>query len=113
MRTAKAEWEAQSGKKVCDTTFKAFWHHYPFKNAGGKYKRIRHRPKGQPLPEHYALQVEKLQELEKMSVEGRIELYYGDETHVCSEGYVPYGWQFPDEEVCFLSENLTSSTVLV
>jgi transposase len=24
MRTAKAQWEAQSGKKVCDTTFKAF-----------------------------------------------------------------------------------------
>lgn len=24
MRTAKAAWEAQSGKKVCDTTFKAF-----------------------------------------------------------------------------------------
>ena len=24
MRTAKAEWELQSGKKVCDTTFKAF-----------------------------------------------------------------------------------------
>lgn len=24
MRRAKAEWEAQSGKKVCDTTFKAF-----------------------------------------------------------------------------------------
>jgi transposase len=24
MRTAKAEWEASSGKKVCDTTFKAF-----------------------------------------------------------------------------------------
>ena len=76
-----------------------------FKNAGGKYKRIRRRPKGQPLPEHYALQVEKLQELEKLSVEGRIELYYGDETHVCSEGYVPYGWQF--------RKNLTSSTVSV
>jgi len=24
MRTAKAQWEAKSGKKVCDTTFKAF-----------------------------------------------------------------------------------------
>jgi transposase len=24
MRTAKAQWEAESGKKVCDTTFKAF-----------------------------------------------------------------------------------------
>lgn len=75
-----------------------------FKNASGKYKRIRRRPKGHPLPEHYALQVEKLQELEKLSVEGRIELYYEDETHVCSEGYVPYGWQFSDEEVCFFSE---------
>jgi transposase len=39
-----------------------------------------------------------------MSREGRINLYYGDETHVCSEGYVPYGWQFPEEEVCILSE---------
>ena len=24
MRTAKAQWESESGKKVCDTTFKAF-----------------------------------------------------------------------------------------
>lgn len=39
-----------------------------------------------------------------MSKEGKIDLYYGDETHVCSEGYVPYGWQFPDENVCILSE---------
>jgi transposase len=39
-----------------------------------------------------------------MSLKGEIDIYYGDETHVCSEGYVPYGWQFPDEDVCFLSE---------
>ena len=26
-------------------------------------------------------------------------MFYGDESHVCSEGYVPYGWQFPDEDV--------------
>jgi transposase len=26
-------------------------------------------------------------------------LFYGDESHVSSEGYVPYGWQFPDEDV--------------
>jgi transposase len=26
-------------------------------------------------------------------------LFYGDESHICSEGYVPYGWQFPDEDV--------------
>lgn len=28
-----------------------------------------------------------------------IDLYHGDESRVYSEGYVPYGWQFPDEEV--------------
>lgn len=28
-----------------------------------------------------------------------IDLFFGDESHVCSEGYVPYGWQFPDEDV--------------
>ncbi|GHT74895.1 hypothetical protein AGMMS50262_08780 [Bacteroidia bacterium] len=56
------------------------------------------------MPEYYALQVEKLKELEQLSMKGTIDLFYGDETHVCSEGYVPYGWQFPDEDVCILSE---------
>ena len=56
------------------------------------------------MAEHYELQVEKMKELESLSIKGEIEIYYGDETHVCSEGYVPYGRQFPDEDVCFLSE---------
>jgi len=30
---------------------------------------------------------------------GNIDLYYGDETKVSEEGYVPYGWQFDDEDV--------------
>jgi hypothetical protein len=56
------------------------------------------------MAEDYQLQVEKLGELEHLSSCGTIDLYYVDETHVCSEGYVPYGCQFPDEEVCILSE---------
>lgn len=28
-----------------------------------------------------------------------IDLYYADESRVCLEPCVPYGWQFPDEEV--------------
>jgi transposase len=28
-----------------------------------------------------------------------IDLFFGDESHFCSEGYVPRGWQFADEEV--------------
>lgn len=38
-------------------------------------------------------------QLEELSQDGLIDLFYSDESHVCSEGYVPYGWQFPDEEV--------------
>jgi transposase len=38
-------------------------------------------------------------ELERLSETGEIDLYYGDESHVCSQGYVPYGWQFPGEDI--------------
>lgn len=37
--------------------------------------------------------------LEAQSRAGHIDLYYGDETRVSEEGYVPYGWQFEDEVV--------------
>ena len=30
---------------------------------------------------------------------GNIDLYYGDETKISQQGYVPYGWQFNDEDV--------------
>jgi hypothetical protein len=33
----------------------------------------------------------KLQELEQQEIEGRIALYYADESHVCIGGYVLYG----------------------
>lgn len=45
-----------------------------------------------------------LQELERLSVGGIINLFYGDESRVSSEGYVPYGWQFPDEKVAIYVE---------
>ncbi len=30
-------------------------------------------------------------------------MFYGDESQVSPEGYVPYGWQFEDEQVCIES----------
>ena len=51
----------------------------------------------------YAYKVECLAELEKLFKKGIIDLFYGDESHVCSEGYVPYGWQFPGEDVFIAS----------
>ncbi|MDE6438350.1 MAG: transposase, partial [Muribaculaceae bacterium] len=40
------------------------------------------------------------QELEYQWESGLIDLYYGDESHVCTEGYVPYAWKFKDEDFC-------------
>lgn len=47
----------------------------------------------------YAHKKEQLMELEELAQQELIDLFYGDESHVCSEGYVPYGWQFPQESV--------------
>ena len=41
---------------------------------------------------------------------GQIDLYYGDETNVSTQGYVPYGWQFPNEEICIPSERKANLT---
>lgn len=37
--------------------------------------------------------------MEKERENGSIDLYYGDETQVSTQGFVPYGWQFNDEKV--------------
>jgi transposase len=37
--------------------------------------------------------------LEKLSQQGVIDLCYGDAARVSVQAYVPYGWQFVDEEV--------------
>ena len=38
--------------------------------------------------------------LEQQSKQGHIDLFYGDQSQICQEGYVPYGWQFANEQVC-------------
>jgi hypothetical protein len=37
--------------------------------------------------------------LEQLSRRKLIDLYYAAESRVCVQGYVPYGWQFADEDV--------------
>ena len=45
------------------------------------------------------MKVEGLRELERLSKLELIDLYYGDESRVCLEPCVPYGWQFKNENV--------------
>lgn len=43
--------------------------------------------------------------MEQRCQQQEIDLYYGDETQISEEGYVPYGWQFRDENVSIGSAN--------
>ena len=88
----------QRGKRLNIQTF--------FISIGARYKRIRKRPRGVPSPQLYEYKVEKLQELESQASEGRIRLYYADESHTCTEGYVPYGWQLQGEDVYVPSQRV-------
>lgn len=59
--------------------------------------------KQRPCPEVYADRVERLAVLETLAAQGQIDLFFGDESRVSSEGYVPYGWQFADEQIRVLA----------
>ena len=67
------------------------------------YKRLRRRVKGEEISEVATLKREILSELEHLSEQRQIDLYYADEASVSMEPCVPYGWQFPDEEVAMPS----------
>lgn len=61
-------------------------------------------------PRLYAIKSAKLQELENLSNQGLIDLYFGDVSHVCMQEYVPYVWQFPGEDVFVPSMKYARST---
>ena len=90
--------QRRSGKRTQGETLRIHSETF-FRSFGARYKRIRLTPKGVPSPPLYELFLEKLQELENLYNSGHINLFFGDESHVCTNGYVPYGWQFPDENV--------------
>lgn len=37
--------------------------------------------------------------LEQQAAQGYIDLFFGDETQFSEQGYVPYAWQFADEDI--------------
>ncbi len=55
--------------------------------------------KHKEIKEVYLHKREILGELETLAEKQTIDLYYADESRVSLEPLVPYGWQFPDEEV--------------
>jgi transposase len=51
-----------------------------------------------------ALKEEALTECERLSEQGQIDVFYGDESRVSLTPCVPYAWQFVDEKVVMPSE---------
>lgn len=51
-----------------------------------------------PMPEVYALRRDCLTDWQTLADAGRIDLFYGDESRVSLTPYVPYAWQFKDED---------------
>ena len=76
-----------------------------FRLAGAKYKRIRKHPMENPSPQLVELKLYQLQELANLWRARAINLFFGDESQVCTSGYVPYGWQFDDEDVYVPANN--------
>jgi transposase len=60
---------------------------------------VRKRVGKKPPQELYEHKLACLKELEALSTQGFIDLYYGDETGVSTAGYCPYAWQHKDEQL--------------
>ncbi len=76
-----------------------------FISLGARFGRIRKTTKGTASPQLYAYKKDKLQKLVRQYDEGRIDLYYGDGSFICTECYVPYGWLYPWKNITIASEN--------
>ena len=52
-----------------------------------------------PHPAVYALKRDYLLALEALSEQGKLDLFYGEESRVSLQPCVPYAWQFQEEQV--------------
>lgn len=86
----KNEWEIEISKDTIKRLAK---------KRGMSWNRIRKRVKGKPEPELYQEKKRELKELEKQEREGKIDLYYGDESGFSLVPYLPYAWQEQDDKL--------------
>ena len=86
----KNEW----GIKISKDTIKRL-----AKKKGMGWYRLKKRVKGQVSPELYQEKKRELEELKRGENEGKIDLYYGDESGFSLIPCLPYGWQDKGEKI--------------
>ena len=65
-----------------------------------KWKRLRKSLKSRQDTDLYNERAECLLELQILENQGYIDLFYGDESGFSLNPSIPYGWQYPQEQVC-------------
>ncbi len=63
------------------------------KSMAFSWRRIRKGLKGEPDPEEYQQKKQVLHDLQQQASQGRLDLYYFDESGFCLTPYLPYAWQ--------------------
>jgi transposase len=86
--------ENEWGIKISKDTIKRI-----AKKKGMGWYRLKKRVKGQVCPELYQEKKRELELLKKAEREGKIDLYYGDESGFSLVPCLPYGWQDKGERI--------------
>jgi len=103
LQKIKEEW----GIEVSTKTIKRI-----IKNFSMSWHRMRRDVGGEPDPIEYKEKKAQLEEFKKLDSEGKIDLYYLDETGFCLIPSVPYGWQNIGEYLPILSNRSRRLNVL-
>lgn len=84
VQKVKEEWDIEVSTKTIKRILKMLsmsWH------------RMRRGVRGNPLPQEYHEKEAQLSEFKRLDSQGKIDLYYLDESGFCLIPCVPYGWQ--------------------
>ena len=82
------------------------------KTLNMSWHRMRKGVAGQPPAQEYQEKKAQLEELKRLDEQGKIDLYYLDETGFCLIPCVPYGWQEIGEYLTILSRRSQRMNVL-
>lgn len=103
VQKAKEEWGIEASTKTIKRILKEFsmsWH------------RMRKAVGGEPPLAEYQAKKAELEELKKLDEQGKINLYYLDESGFCLTPCIPYGWQDKGEYLTIKSRKSQRLNVL-
>ncbi|BDA75856.1 hypothetical protein CAL7716_100220 (plasmid) [Calothrix sp. PCC 7716] len=120
LQKVKEEWGIEVSTKTIKRIIKDFYMSCLEKfaqrgepaHATFRWHRMRRDVGGEPDPLGYKEKKAQLEELKQLDSEGKIDLYYLDETGFCLIPSVPYGWQNIGEYLPILSNRSRRLNVL-